>query len=128
VPQEIVGDWAPSPRKLKPASAIMLLPTPIVAVTMTGPSAFGRMWRKRIAPCPTPRARAAWTWSRSLSDSVSPRTTRAIVVQPSAVSTTATLSSPGRSNTAMSPMARISEGNAITTSVIRIRAESRQPP
>jgi len=57
-----------------------------------------------------------------------PRTTRAIVVQPRTMSTMKTLSSPGCSKTAMSPMASTSEGNAITMSVKRMRTASSAPP
>ncbi len=61
LPQEMVGDCAPRPRKERPASAIMLLPTPMVAATMTGPTAFGSRWRSSSVVCPTPMARAACT-------------------------------------------------------------------
>ena len=81
-----------------------------------------------IARWPPPSALAACTKSRALSDSTSPRTTRAIVVQPSATRTMNTLSRPGRSKTAMRPMASTSDGNAITTSVTRMSAASTAPP
>ena len=79
-PQEGVGGGTPRPRKLRKASKRMAIGTPMVAWTIIGPSAFGRMCRKMILFALAPPARAASTNSRSRKARVWPRTNRAMVI------------------------------------------------
>ena len=55
--------------------------TSIVAATITGPSAFGRMWRTTCRILLAPSARAASTNSFSRSDRNCARTSRAAGIQ-----------------------------------------------
>src|SRR5687767_15203387 len=53
----------------------------MVASMMSSDDMFGRMWRKMMRHPGTPMKRAACTNSRSFSDSVIPRTMRAVTIQ-----------------------------------------------
>ena len=60
------------------------MPTASVANTTIGPIAFGSRWREMMRGPDAPAARAASTYSFSRNDRNSPRTMRAIAIQPSA--------------------------------------------
>src|SRR5438309_8970631 len=79
-PQEGVGGGTPRPRKLRKASKRIAMGMPMVAWTISGPRAFGRMWRKMILLALAPPERAASTNSRSRKASVWPRTSRAMFI------------------------------------------------
>ena len=81
-PQLATGGWMPRPRKLKTDSSRITLPTDRVVATRIGDIAFGRIWRNMMRAAVAPCARAASTKARSFSDRVAPRTSRAVVVQP----------------------------------------------
>ena len=49
----------PMPRKEMLAALMIMVPTAMVACTMMGPMALGRMWLKMICRLPEPLARAA---------------------------------------------------------------------
>ena len=71
----------PSPRKDRVDSAMIADETSIEAATITGPSAFGRMWRRTRCPVVAPCERAASTnsFSRKLRNCA--RTSRATGIQ-----------------------------------------------
>ena len=81
VPSDGCVGGAPTPRNDSVASAMMASASEIVAITSTGESTLGRMWRSMIAPEPRPIRRAACTYSLLRSTSVAPRTTRANCTQ-----------------------------------------------
>jgi len=56
------GGWDPSPRKLKPASAIIAVAIPRVAKTKTGEIHWGRIFPQIIRKFLHPMARAASTY------------------------------------------------------------------
>jgi hypothetical protein len=72
----------PMPRNDSADSARMAEATLKDAVTSTGASAFGRMWRNMTAALDMPRARAATTKSRPRSLKNSLRMNRATPTQP----------------------------------------------
>ena len=115
------------PRKLSVASAITMKPTPIEARTMRGGTMFGRTWRSRMVSGRVPLTMAASTNSSVRSASVSDRVSRAIPGHQTIASATITVRVPGPS-IAATTIARISSGNAKTTSAPRIRSASTQPP
>src|SRR5438132_1493537 len=67
----------PRPRKLRAASTTMADATSSDVCTMIGAVTFGQMWRSMMRPGPAPSARAATTKSRSRTERVCPRTSRA---------------------------------------------------
>ena len=71
----------PRPRNDRVDSAMIAAATSIVPATITGPSAFGRMWRTTRRKVEAPRARAASTNSFSRSAKNCARTRRATVIQ-----------------------------------------------
>ena len=82
VPSDGVVGGTPTPRKDSVASVMIAMARWIVAITSTGPSTFGRIWRHRISPGPIPITRAACTYSFSRSTRGEPRTVRAYCTQP----------------------------------------------
>ena len=75
------GGGTPTPRNERVASAMMTTPSWSEARTMTVFRTFGRMWRFMIVHLEQPATIASRTNSRSLSESTSPRMTRAYRVQ-----------------------------------------------
>ena len=71
----------PRPRNESVDSAMIAAATSIVAATITGPSAFGRMWRTTWRALLAPSARAASTNSFSRSERNCARTSRATGIQ-----------------------------------------------
>src|SRR5262249_39641263 len=57
LPQDAVGGWMPRPRNDRVLSVMIAPPTPRVAATMIGASAFGRMWRSTIRASRAPTDR-----------------------------------------------------------------------
>ena len=123
LPQLGVGGCTPRPRKDSPLSSRIALPTPRVAATTAGPSAFGSTWRQSRRGDGTPSAVAASTYGRARTPSTSPRTSRATPIQPVATRITTTVFSPGVHNAATSS-SRISRGIASSASATAIRAAS----
>ncbi len=104
----------------------MAVPIPRVASTTTGPSTPGRIARTRIRRAGAPAARAASTYSRSDSTTVTARTTLAYWVQNTAASATVTLPAPDPS-AATSANARMMGGKPRNRSTTRISTASVQP-
>ena len=77
-PSDDAGGVTPTPRKLSAASARMADPMPMASSTTTGWNTLGRMWRQMIRLVGTPTARAASTYSSSLTWRNPARTTRAV--------------------------------------------------
>ena len=61
-PHSGAGGFAPSPMKPSEATARIARPISMLALTISGETQFGRMWRSRIQPCPAPMVRAASTY------------------------------------------------------------------
>ena len=59
LPHSAMGGFAPRPRKLRPASSIIMVPMSSMEVTRIGPMMFGRMCLKMIFQVPLPESRAA---------------------------------------------------------------------
>ena len=76
-PQAGLGGGTPTPKKDSEASVTMTTPSMSVASTMLEFSTLGRMWRRMIVHFEQPATTASRTKSRSLSESTSPRMTRA---------------------------------------------------
>src|SRR5437870_4568447 len=73
-----VGGCTPTPRKESPASVRIDEAISRVAWTMIGAVTFGQMWRNTIRAGLMPSTRAADTKSRSRTESVWPRVSRAM--------------------------------------------------
>ena len=119
----------PKPKNDSVVSASTAAATPTVASTMSSDEMLGMMWRTTIVGPGTPMYFAAVTYSRSRSDIVRLRTTRAVSIQPSRVSSTISsqMLLPGltlRSSTAMIMNDGITSSRSITHSEMR----SNQPP
>ena len=76
-PQAGLGGGTPTPRKDSAASVTMTTPSISVARTIAVLSTLGRMCRRMIVRFEHPATMARRTKSRSLSESTSPRMTRA---------------------------------------------------
>ncbi len=100
---------------------------PRAASTTIPGSTPGRRWRTSTQACVAPSARAAVTCSRSRSDSTSPRTVRAKVVQPTSPITSGMVRSDGGSTVA-STISRSRLGMVRTRSTTHMHAASIQPP
>ena len=96
--------------------------------TMTGASELGRMCRKTIADCFTPRARAARTWSLLRTASMEPRSSRAKIGICTIAMAMMTVIWLGRGASAAIDMASSSDGMESITSTTRMTNESTQPP
>ena len=59
LPHSAVGGFAPRPRKLSPASSIIMVPISSIDVTRMGPMMFGRICLKMIFQVPLPESFAA---------------------------------------------------------------------
>src|SRR5687767_15518132 len=81
LPQDGVGGWTPSPRYERADSVSTAWATPRLAETTVTGRACGSAWRSRMRGLEAPSARAAATNSRALTRRISPRTTRAVVIQ-----------------------------------------------
>src|SRR4051812_2001650 len=81
-PQDGLGGWTPSPRKLRVDSSTISRARSSVASTITGDRILGKMWRNRMRLSEPPSACTDCTNSRSLIVSTIPRPTRAYVIQP----------------------------------------------
>ena len=123
-PHETVSGGSPMPRKDRLASVTMKIPSEIVATTMTGARALGRMCRTRIRRSVAPSARAASTKSASLTEITAPRMMRAIWVQPSTTSARTTVATLRASKACRKTMAPSRSGMAKKTSVRRDSTES----
>ena len=64
-PHSGVGGTTPRPRNDRPANTRMALPRSSVTSTISGPTAFGMIWRNRMCVGPKPIAWAAATYSAS---------------------------------------------------------------
>ena len=82
LPQLASGSRMPSPRKDSDASARMKPGMESVADTIANVRVVGTMWRTIIMLFETPNARAASTYSRSLTERTMPRITRAMLANP----------------------------------------------
>ena len=82
VPQETMGAWRPSPRKLSAVSARIMPGMARVAAAMMWLVKLGTMWRVTMRQSLAPSSCAAVTKSSVRSDRKRPRTTRASSVQP----------------------------------------------
>ena len=100
--------------------------TRTMLASMSGSTA-GRMWRLRMCASPAPMARARITNFRSRTVSVCDRTSRAVVVQPSAPMTTMIVQSDGPM-IATSTIWSARSGMTRKKSVIRMSSEPIQPP
>ena len=98
-----------------------------VASTSTGAIRLGRMSMNMIRHGPEPSDRAASMYSFSFSDSVWPRTTRAMPAQEKNEMTAMTIGRLGP-NTTASDRASTMYGNASTESMTRASTASTQPP
>jgi hypothetical protein len=68
-PHSGAGGGTPKPMKDSPAAAVMVIPSPVVIVTMIGDIAFGKTSEKMIRKLEIPIARAASTNSLFLTES-----------------------------------------------------------
>src|SRR5262245_19947456 len=85
-PQVGAGGGGPSPRYDSVDSANRFWANASAATTITTPAMLGSTWRTTMRAGLAPSARAAITISLRASTRALPRTTRAIVVQPTAPS------------------------------------------
>ena len=127
-PSAGVGGRMPKPRNESTASREIAIPTVSVAATTIGPIVFGSMWRSMIRRSPAPAARAASTYSFSRSDRKTPRTIRAMVVQISNASRTASVKGVLLLRNFAAVRRTASSGNVRKRSVTRISRLSIQPP
>ena len=79
-PQEGVGGWVPSPRKLRPASTWMAVERKNVACTITGESTLGNMKKNMMLRSLAPTERTASMYSSCLTAITLPRVTLAMRV------------------------------------------------
>ena len=91
------------------------------------PMAFGAMCRSTARALLPPITRIAWTYSRTRSDSASPRTSREVVSHEVIAITPIRIGSVGVTMDTITS-ARNSTGIDSTASTIRIIAASRNPP
>ena len=75
-PQVGAGGGTPRPRKDRPDSARMTVPTRVVSSTMMGAITFGNMWCHRIRGAAAPMDCAACTYMCSRTDTTDERTMR----------------------------------------------------
>ena len=76
-PQAGLGGGTPTPRKDSAASVTITTPSMRVPSTIAELMTLGRMWRRMMVHLEHPATMARRTNSRSLSESTSPRMTRA---------------------------------------------------
>src|SRR2546425_507065 len=118
LPHAGVGGWTPKPRKLIAASATMKDENWRLATTMMEGATFGSTCRRRRRARLIPSAAAACTKSRCLTDSTSPRTTRAYTTHPAAERLRMMFRSPSPT-IALIVMASRMNGNESWTSAMR---------
>src|SRR5881296_2475450 len=121
LPHAGVGGWTPKPRKLIAASATMKDENWRLATTMMEGATFGSTCRRRRRIRLIPSAAAACTKSRCLTDSTSPRTTRAYTTHPAAERLRMMFRSPSPT-IALIVMASRMNGNESWTSAMRMSA------
>src|SRR5207244_10778309 len=127
LPHDGVGGCTPRPRNERLASSMIALPTPSAAATMTGVSAFGRMWRPSTRLRDAPSARAPSTNGRTPSERTSPYTRRATDIHPVMPSTTITSAALGR-HSAASSRRSTTRGSASAKSVMPSSSVRTGPP
>ena len=126
LPRLGVGGGTPTPRKLSAASAKIAVPRLSVAMTATGATHCGAIWRAMMRVGVAPRHRAASTNWVCFTESTTERVIRVasgICVTPTA---TITVPIPGPSPTDNN-MARINVGNEESTSIKRWLSRSYLP-
>src|SRR5882724_12325286 len=126
-PHDGIASGTPRPRNESPASVRIAPATPKVATTISEALTLGRMWRQRMRGRDRPSERAASTYVRSRTASVSARTTRAYVAQLLSPTTRMMLRTLGPS-TPMTVMASRMNGNANCMSASRMTRWSARPP
>ena len=119
LPHAGVGGCTPNPRKLIAASATMKDENWRLATTMMEGATFGSTCRRRRRIRLIPSAAAACTKSRCLTDSTSPRTTRAYTTHPAAERLRMMFRSPSPT-IALIVMASRMNGNESWTSAMRM--------
>ena len=117
----------PRPRKLRAASTTMADATSSDVCTMIGAVTFGQMWRSMMRPDPAPSARAAMTKSRSRTERVCPRTSRAKIGVNTTPMASMALVRPGPRLAAMA-RASTKVGNDHRASTRSTSTSSIQPP
>ena len=117
----------PTPMKLNAASVKMASGMPNVREMMIGVRALGSKWRTIIARFRAPAARAASQNSRSLSDNIWARVSRATRTHPVRPMAMKILSKP-RPSMDIIMMTKRSLGKAYITSTNRMRIISSRPP
>src|SRR4029079_5747802 len=127
-PQETVDGGSPMPRKDSVASSTMNRPREMVATTMTGAMALGRMCRVRIRMSLAPRALAAVTKSDSFTEMTDPRMMRDIWGQPRSMMAATTVQMLRKGKACRKTMAPSRSGMAKNTSTSRDSNESTLPP
>ncbi len=124
-PHDAVGGGNDRPRKASAASATIIPATAFVASTTEIPARFGSTCRTTIQPVGCPSARDATTKSSSRSCRVFPRITRAVPVQAVSPRTRNKVPSVVRSIAAPSAIKSSRNGNASSTSTVRIATSSK---
>ena len=126
-PRTIRAPEIPMPRKLKEDSVMIALEILVVAAIMIVGSTEGMRWRKIIFNSGTPEKSAYKTYSLSLMDMISARTSRAISIQEKKPMTIIMELKPCLKKILMT-VTRISQGMDWSTSTKRIRMASTIPP
>ncbi len=117
----------PRPRKSRAASMRMICPTPRLAATISTGSTFGSRCRSIRRVSRAPIDLVARMKSRCLTDSTSPRTSRATLPQPTEATIAASVNALGRKRIDIRMKRKIA-GIDSTMSTNRISTSSIQPP
>lgn len=129
VPSDTSGGWIPKPRKLKPVSARIAVPTLSAVSMISSDATLGRMWRTMIRPLRTPMYRAATTNSRERRLIVIPRTMRELIIQLNSDSRTINQNTRSASlRRGVTIAIRMKLGTTSSTSTIHMSVRSRHPP
>ncbi|MNN22858.1 hypothetical protein D3C81_1362350 [compost metagenome] len=126
-PQVGAGGGTPRPRKDRPDSARIAVPTRVVNSTITGGSTLGRMWRNRMRPVDAPIDCAACTYMFSRTDTTALRTMREPPMPSSSPSVQTICQLPGPS-TDTTTIRITRSGKLIQASTMRCTNRSNLPP
>ena len=127
LPHSGMGGLAPSPKKLRAASSIIMVPMSSMEVTRMGPRILGRMCPQMIFPVPLPESRTAFIHWDSFWLRVWLRAILAYLGQEMAARAMMAFCSPPPRDPATA-RANTSPGKARNTSEIRISTVSVRPP
>ncbi|MNC20783.1 hypothetical protein D3C75_687460 [compost metagenome] len=126
-PHSAIGGFTPSPRKFKLEEIRIANPIPSVALTISGASALGRIWRNKITEFFKPIARPASTNSFSRRSMVCPYMSRTYSGMPTTLTAIMALVKPGPIEAAMA-IASTKAGKAKNMSMTRMIMLPRAPP